>query len=37
MQDGAVQLKSEELALRIIGLYRYQITRDKDKEYVISK
>lgn len=37
MQDGAVQLKSEELALRIIGLYRYLITRDKDKEYVISK
>ena len=35
--SSVVQEKSEEFALRIIKLYQYMTTREKNREYVLSK
>ena len=35
--SSIVQEKSENYALRIINLYQYLVTREKNREYVLSK
>ena len=35
--SSIVQEKSEDFALRIINLYQYLVTREQNREYVLSK